>query len=84
MSEINHTDHKGITARNIPQNNTRVEADVSIWRDYGPSKRHYRVHHVRCLDQENTKDFFERIWEYQVKNSKIRHFDFFVGSINVP
>ena len=68
MSEINPTDHKSITARHIPRNNTRVEADFSIWRDYGPSKRHYRVHHVWCLDPENTKDFFEKVWDYQVKN----------------
>ena len=74
MSEINPTDHKSITARHIPRNNTRVEADFSIWRDYGPSKRHYRVHHVWCLDPENTKDFFERIWEYQVKNTTLRFF----------
>ena len=74
MSEINPTDHKSITARNIPQNNTRVEADFSIWRDYGPSKRHYRVHHVWCLDPENTKDFFEKVWDYQVINTKLRFF----------
>ena len=74
MSEINPTDHKSITARHIPRNNTRVEADFSIWRDYGQSKRHYRVHHVWCLDPKNTKDFFERIWEYQVKNTTLRFF----------
>ena len=74
MSEINPTDHKSITARNIPRNNTRVEADFSIWRDYGPSKRHYRVHHVWCLDPENTKDFFEKVWDYQVINTKLRFF----------
>jgi len=74
MSEINPTDHKSITARNIPQNNTLVEADFSIWRDYAPSKRHYRVHHVWCQDPENTKDFFERIWEYQVKKYYIANF----------
>ena len=34
MSEINPTDHKSITARHIPRNNTLVEADFSIWRDY--------------------------------------------------
>ena len=74
MSEINPTDHKSITARHIPRNNTRVEADFSIWRDYGPSKRHYRVHHVWCLDPENTKDFFEKVWDYQVKNTTLRFF----------
>ena len=74
MSEINPTDHKSITARHIPRNNTRVEADFSIWRDYGPSKRHYRVHHVWCLDPENTKDFFEKVWDYQVINTKLRFF----------
>ena len=81
MSEINPTDHKSITARHIPRNNTLVEADFSIWRDYGPSKRHYRVHHVWCLDPENTKDFFEKVWDYQVKNTTLR---FFVASIHVP
>ena len=74
MSEINPTDHKSITARHIPRNNTRVEADFSIWRDYGPSKRHYRVHHVWCLDPKNTKDFFEKVWDYQVKNTTLRFF----------
>ena len=54
-----------ITARHFLRDNTLVEADFSIWRDYGPSKRHYSVHHVWCLDQENTKDFFEfEIAEY--------------------
>ena len=69
MSEINPTALKSITARHFPRNNTRVEADFSIWRDYGQSKRHYRVHHVWCLDPENMKDFFEKVWDYQVKNT---------------
>ena len=81
MSEINPTDHKSITARHFPRDNSRVEADFSIRRDYGPSKRHYRVHYVWCLDPENTKNFFERIWEYQ---AKIRHCNFFVATIRVP
>ena len=78
MSEINPTDHKSITARHFPRNNTLVEADFSIWRDYGQSKRHYRVHHVWCLDPENTKDFFERVWDYQAKKYEIAIF----GCIN--
>ena len=81
MSEINPTDHKSVTARHFPRDNTRVEADFSTWRDYGPNKRHYQVHHVWCLDQENTKDFFERVWDYQAKNTTLR---FFVASIHVP
>ena len=72
MYEINPTVHKSITARHFPRDNTRVEADFSIWRDYVPSKRHYRVHHVWCLDPENTKDFFERVWDYQAKNTTFR------------
>ena len=39
LSETNSTDHKSITARHFLRDNTRVEADFSIWRDYGP-----RVH----------------------------------------
>ena len=31
------------------------------------SKHHYHVHHVWCLDQENMKNFFERVWDYQAK-----------------
>ena len=62
MSEINPTDHKSITACHFPRDITRVEADFSIWRDYGLSKGHYPVHHVWCLDLENTKDFFERVY----------------------
>ena len=30
-------------------------------RYYRLSKRHYSVHHVSCLDQENMEDFFERV-----------------------
>ena len=59
MSEINPTDHKSITARHFPRDNKLVEADCSIWRYYGQSKRHYLVHHAWCLDLENMKDFFE-------------------------
>ena len=29
----------------------------------GRSKRHYSVHNVWCLDPENMKDFFERVWD---------------------
>ena len=71
MSEINPTDHKSITARHFSRGNKLVEADFSIWRYYGPSKRHYRVHHVWCLNPENMKDFFERVWDYQAKNYDI-------------
>ena len=39
----------------------RVEAEVSILRDCGRSKRHYRVYRVQCLDQDNMKDFFEKV-----------------------
>ena len=59
MSEIHPTDHKSITARHFPRDNKLVEADCSIWRYYGQSKRHYLVHHAWCLDLENMKDFFE-------------------------
>ena len=45
-----------------------------IWRDYGPSKHHDRVHHVWCLDPKNTEDFFERVWDYQLKNRTLRFF----------
>ena len=69
------------TARHFLRNDMLVEADFSIWRDYGQNKRHYRVHHVWCLDQENMKDFFEKVWDYQVK---ILNCDFFVASIHVP
>ena len=74
MSEFNPTDHKSITARHFPRDNTLVEADFSIWRDYGPSKLHYREHHVWCLDLENTTDFFQRVWDYQAKNYEIAIF----------
>ena len=37
ISEINPTDYKSITARHSPRDNKQVEADFSIWRDYGPS-----------------------------------------------
>ena len=73
MSEINSTDHKSITARHFPQDKW-VEADFSIWRDYGPSKHHYPVHHVWCLDLENTKDLFERVLDYQAKKNYISIF----------
>ena len=53
------------------RDNKQVVADFSIWRDYGRSKRHYRVHHLGCLDQENMKDFFERVWDYQAKNTTL-------------
>ena len=76
MSEISPTDHKSITVRHFLRDNKRVEADLSIWRDYGPS-----MHHVWCLDPKNMKDFFVRGWDYQ---AKIRHCDFFVASIYVP
>ena len=59
MYEINPTDHKSITTRHFPRDNQRVQADFSIWRDYGPSKRHDRVHHVWFLDLENMKDFWK-------------------------
>ena len=71
MSEINPTDHKMITACHFQLDNMLVEADFSIWRDYGQSKHHYQVHHVWCLDQENTKDFFEMVWDYQAKNTTL-------------
>ena len=73
MSEINPTDQQSITARHFPRDNTlpTVEADFSILRDYGPSKRHYQVHHVWCLDLENIKDSFERVWDYQAKNTSL-------------
>ena len=74
MSEINPINQKGITARHFQRDNKRVEADFSISRDYGPSKRHYRVQHVWCLDPENMKDFFERVWDYQAKNMTLRIF----------
>ena len=35
VSEIKPTDHKSITALHVPLDNKRVEADFSIWRDYG-------------------------------------------------
>ena len=56
MSEINPTNHKSLRARHFPRDNKWVETDFSIWRDYGPSKCHYRVHHDWYLDPENTKD----------------------------
>ena len=62
------------------RDNQRVEADFSIWREYGPSKRHYRMHDVWCLDRENMKDFLESVWDYQAKNTTLR----FVTSLNVP
>ena len=58
-----------ITACHFPRDNTQVEADFLIWTDYGPSKCNYHVHHP-----ENTKDFFERVWDYQAK--KIRNCNF--------
>ena len=39
----------------------RVEAEFSILRDYGLSKRHYRVYHICGLDPENMMDFFEKV-----------------------
>ena len=51
---------------------SRVEVEFSILRDYGRNKINYRVHHVWCLDPENTEDFFERTWDYQ---AKLQHFD---------
>ena len=81
MSEINPTDQQSITAPHFPRDNTLVEADFSILRDYGPSKRHFQVHHVWSLDLENMKDFFERVWDYQAKNTSLQ---FFVASIHVP
>ena len=56
------SDHKGITACHFPRDNQLVEgleADFSILRDDGPSKRHsvHSVHHAWCLDLENIKDF---------------------------
>ena len=76
MSETNSTDDNSITACHFPPDNMLVEADFSIWRDYGLSKRHYSVHHVWqwCLDLENTKDFFERVWDYQAKNTTLQFF----------
>ena len=68
MSEINPTDHTSITARHFPRDYKRAEADFSIWRDYGPSKRHYRVHHIWCPYLENMKEFFQRVRDYQAKN----------------
>ena len=56
-----------------------VDAEFSIWRYYGLSKRHFRVHNVWCLDPENMK-FFERVWDYQAKNTTLL---FFYVSINV-
>ena len=70
MSENNPSDNKSITARHLQRENMLVEADFLMWRDYGQSKRHYPVHHVWCLDPENMKDFFERVWDYQAKNTK--------------
>ena len=49
-----------------------VEVGFSIYRDYGMSKRHYCAYYVWCLDLENMKDFFEKVWDYQ---EKIRHCD---------
>ena len=66
ISEINPTDHKSITAPHFPQDNNRVQAEFSIWLNYGPSKRHHRVH-----DLENMNDFFERVWDYQAKNTTL-------------
>ena len=43
-------------------------------RRHGPSCGLYRVHHVWCLDLENTKDFFAKVWDYQVINTKLRFF----------
>ena len=71
VSEIKPTDHKSITALHVPLDNKRVEADFSIWRDYGQNERHSRVHHVWCLYPENMKDFFEWVWDYQAKKYNI-------------
>ena len=74
MSEINPTDHKSISAPLFPnegfreavrelvgseRDNKRVEAEFSRFMDLTN-----RVHHVRCMDPVNTKDFFERIQDY--------------------
>ena len=32
------------------------------------------MHHIWCLDLENTKDFFERVWDYQAKKYEIAIF----------
>ena len=75
MSEINPPDHKSITARHFLRDNKQVEADFSIRRNYGasrrPSKRHNSVHHVWCLDLGNMKEFFERVRDYQAKKYNI-------------
>ena len=80
MSEINPTDHTSITARHFHQDNKLVKADFSIWKDCGPSKRHYHVHHVWCLNLENAKGFFERVWDYQARKTTL---PFFVALIHV-
>ena len=36
-------------------------------RDCGRCKRHYYVYHVWCVDQDNMKDFFEKVYDYQAK-----------------
>ena len=71
MFEMNPTDHKSITACHFSRDNTRIEADFSIWKDYGLNKRHYRVHYVWCLNLENTNDFFGTI---RKKNTTLRFF----------
>ena len=58
----------------------RVEAEVSILRDCGRSKRYYCVYHVWYLDHDNMKDFFEKVWDFQTKNTTLR----FVALLHVP